>query len=291
MYYYILNPAAGRGGVNAVQQKLRERLGELGISGEFAKTTRPGDATRLASVAIEKGYNTIVVVGGDGTVNEVINGITAEQVAVGIVPMGTTNQLAEHFGIRNWQQAAAVLAARRTSTYSLMAAGQNYFLSTLTLGFETDRDKAVDAPDEKLSARVRHLGKSWGKARSFETLEGHLTLDNLVIDCQIFSLEVSNQKFMNPLLDNRMVVTIAAEPSTRQLGSYLLTSFRGHKAHEDHATTRLYGHKLTIDTTPTGSIMIDGKVAGRTPIAIRLTDRKIRFITEKVETGLPALER
>jgi diacylglycerol kinase family enzyme len=84
-------------------------------------------------------------------------------------------------------------------------------------------------------------------------------------------------------------VTITAEPSTKQLGSYLLTSFRGHKPHEDHATTRLYGNKLTIDTTPTGSIMIDGKVAGRTPIAIRLTDRKIRFITEKVQTGLPAL--
>jgi len=292
MYYYILNPAAGKGNVNSLQDKLRDKLKELGISGEFAKTTGPGDATKMATAAIEKGYNTVVVVGGDGTVNEVINGITQEQVAVGIIPVGTNNNLAKHFGITGWQQACTVLAARRISTYNLMAAGQNYFLSNLTLGFETDVEKSIDTPDQRLSSRVKHLGQSWGKAKDFQTLKCHLILDNLEIDCDIFSLSVGNQKFQNPLLENHMVVNIAERPvGRRQLGSYLVSRVRGNQAaHEDYATSRLYGTKLTIETEPSTGIMIDGKVTGRTPIALRLTERKIRFITEKVISGLPELE-
>lgn len=292
MYYYIINPAAGKGSVNSLQDKLREKLKELGIGGEFAKTTGPGDATKMAAAAIEKGYNTIVAVGGDGTVNEVINGITQEQVAVGIIPVGNNNNLAKHFGITSWQQACAVLAARRISTYNLMAAGQNYFLQALTLGFETDVEKSIDTPDSRLSSRVKHLGQSWGHAKDFKTLKCHLVLDDLEVDCDIFSLSVANQKFQNPLLDNRMVVNIAERPvGRRQLGSYLVSRIRGNQdTHEDYATSRLYGTKLTIETEPSTGIMIDGKITGRTPIALRLTERRVRFITEKVTSGIPALE-
>lgn len=287
MYYYILNPMAGKAGVNAIQDKLRDKLKQLGIVGEFAKTTGPGDATKMATAAIDKGYNTIVVVGGDGSVNEVINGITKDSVAVGIIPVGTTNNLARHFGITNWTQACNILAARRISTYNLMAAGQNYFLSTLTIGFETDVEKKIEMPSSSLRSRAKHLGQSWGTARDFQTLGCHLVLDNLSIDCDVFTLSVGNQKYHNPLLDNQMVVNIAERPIGRkQLGSYLMSRLKGQRSHDEYATSRFYGTKLTIETEPSSGIMIDGKVAGRTPIAIRMTDRKIRFITEKVTTSM-----
>jgi len=51
---------------------------------------------------------------------------------------------------------------------------------------------------------------------------------------------------------------------------------------EEAATTRFLAKRVVIETDPVTGIMVDGKVAGRTPIAIRLTDRRIRFITEKV---------
>ncbi|MEO7618017.1 MAG: acylglycerol kinase family protein, partial [Candidatus Saccharibacteria bacterium] len=75
MYYYIVNPAAGNGSVKASQEKLRQMLDELGIRGEWAKTTGPGEATKMAAAAVAKGHTTIIAVGGDDTVNEVMNGI------------------------------------------------------------------------------------------------------------------------------------------------------------------------------------------------------------------------
>ena len=94
MYYYIVNPVAGNSRTRSLQDKLRVNLRAIGIDGEFARTTGPGDATRLAKHAIEKGYTTIVAVGGDGTVNEVINGIGEANVAIGIMPLGHTNAVA-----------------------------------------------------------------------------------------------------------------------------------------------------------------------------------------------------
>jgi diacylglycerol kinase family enzyme len=60
-------------------------------------------------------------------------------------------------------------------------------------------------------------------------------------------------------------------------------SLRGHNIGGlEDATTRFLANRVVIETDPPTGIMVDGKVAGRTPIAIRLTDRRIRFITEKV---------
>lgn len=288
MYYYIINPSAGKGAINTVQDKLRERLRELGIAGEFAKTTGPGEATKMAKMAIQKGYNTIVAVGGDGTVNEVINGITKDSVAVGIIPIGNSNVLANHLGIHNWQQAAAVLAARRLTSYGLIAAGSNFFLSTLTLGFETDLEKQVDAaPDTKLSDKLRHFGLGYNQAQNFTPLKCHVSVDDkFELECDLFTLSVANQKFNNPLADNRLVVSISDKPSKTQVAGLLWRRLQGKTTSEDASTTRFTASRIVIRTEPVTGIMVDGKLASRTPIAIRLTDRRIRFITEKPTESL-----
>jgi diacylglycerol kinase family enzyme len=287
MYYYIVNPSSGKGSVNQVQEKLKLRLRELGIDGEFAKTTGPGDAEKLTKTAIEKGANTIVAVGGDGTVNAVMNAASGQDVAVGIVPLGTSNTLAEHFGIHNWQQACEVLSARRITTYRLIAAGQNYFLSTLTLGFETDLDKAIDTDSNTLKDRLMQFASSWQHARNFTPLHCRIEADNdLVIEADAFTVSIDNQKFHNPLAENKLVISLVEQPSRPQLTHYLWQLLRGDHAIEDSATTRFTARKIVIETEPSTGIMIDGKLAGRTPIAIRLTDRQVRLITEKQLTNI-----
>ncbi len=284
MYYYIINPTAGRGKFTTIQEKLRAALNQCGISGEFVKTTGPGDATRLAQKAAASGFATIVAVGGDETVNEVINGLSDAKSAVGIIPIGNSNNLAEHFGITTWQQAVAVLAARRLSDYSLIASGQKYFLSNLTLGFETDLDKRLEYnQDTRLAAKLSQTAKSWGHARNFGTLKGHIEVDDSYeLDLDIFSLTVVNQKFLNPLSQNQLLVSITRQPNRRELTRFLWSKAKhAQTSTDDRATTRFGATKLMIETEPTTGIMIDGKVSGRTPIVIRMTDKKIRFICEK----------
>jgi diacylglycerol kinase family enzyme len=282
MYYYILNPAAGKGAVNQVQDKLRDRLRELGIDGEFAKTTGPGDATKMTKLAIEKGHTTVVVVGGDGTVNEVVNGVTRENVAIGVIPIGNSNLLAQRLGITSWQQACEALAARRITSYGLIAAGQKFFLSTLTLGFETELDKQVETPTGSgLGGRLSQLWQAHGHAQNYESLECKIIIDgDLELTAPLFSLSITNQKFEDPLADNRLLVTLVNRPpSGRQLTSYLWQLVKKDEVYE--GVSRFGAKRVVIETTPSTGLMIDGKVSGRTPIAIRLTNKQIRFITEK----------
>jgi diacylglycerol kinase family enzyme len=225
-------------------------------------------------------------VGGDDTVNEVINGVGNANVAVGIIPIGTNNRLAAQLGIVTWPQACEALAARRLTSYSLIAAGQKFFLSTLTLGFETDLDKTVDTSDTSLRARAKQLAQSVGAAQKFGSLKCKISVDDQFnLECSLFSLSISNQKFLNPLADNRLVVSISDEPGRGlKLGQMVWQTFRNRIAGalDDSATTRFVADRVVIETDPPTGIMVDGKVAGRTPIAIRLTDRSIRFITEKI---------
>jgi diacylglycerol kinase family enzyme len=288
MYYYILNPAAGKGAVNQLQDKLRSQLQTLGISGEFIKTTGPGDATRLAERAVAKGYKTVVAVGGDGTVTEIINGIPDSNVAIGIIPIGNTNLLAERLGITDWQQACAVLAARRITNLAAVAAGQSFFLSTLSLGFDTDVDKTLASPSSPtLRQQLNQFSRSWSHARNFQTLSCHLTIgDVLEIFCPVFTLSVTNQKFLNPQADNKLIVSLSDRPSRTKLGAYLWRRLKHQNAIEETATTRLSADKILVRTDPPTGIMVDGKLASRTPIAIRLTDRQFRFISEKPANNL-----
>ena len=91
----IFNPAA-RG---EKARRFRELLGQLGMECTLLETTGPGSASTLAAQAIRDGYRTIVASGGDGTVNEVVNGLTKVrdglgQVKLGILPLGTMNVFA-----------------------------------------------------------------------------------------------------------------------------------------------------------------------------------------------------
>ena len=284
MYYYIVNPAAGRGQIKGLQNRIRAKLEDLGIRGEWNKTTGPGDATKMTQAAIAAGHTTIVAVGGDNTVNEVINGVEKESVAIGIIPIGSSNRVANQLGIYHWQQACEALAARRLTPYSLIAAGQNFFLSTLTLGFETDLDKTVDPTETSLRARVGRFSKTFGKARKFETLHCKIDVNGeYKLECDLFNLSIANQKFLNPLAENRLIISITDRPATLKLGKTVWQTInrRTHGELED-TTTRFLADRVVIETDPPTGIIVDGKVATRTPIAIRLTDRSVRFITEKV---------
>lgn len=287
MYYYVVNPAAGGGAINGLQDKLRTRLKELGIEGEMAKTTGPGDATKMVKRAIAEGATTIVAVGGDGTVNEVINGVSKDSIAVGIIPIGRGNQVATRLGIPGWREATDILAARRLTSYGLIAAGQHYFLSSLNLGFETAVDnELIEAEDSGgLRGRFRKLTTGWNRAGEFEPLQASLEVDGkYTLTAPVFNLRVTNQKFDDPQADNRLRITISSRPDTVQRARYAWSLLRK----EDTATvstTRFLADRVVISTKPVTPLLIDGKHSQETPVAIRLTNRRIRFITGKPNGG------
>lgn len=116
----VVNPASGGGRTGRDWPAAAAALRGAGLRFDEVRTAAPGDATRLARQAVEEGREVVVAAGGDGTINEVVNGFFAggERIAsasrLGLVPMGTGGDLRRTLGVsRDAAEAARVLTAGR----------------------------------------------------------------------------------------------------------------------------------------------------------------------------------
>src|SRR3954471_6905587 len=150
----ILNPSAG-----SVRDpdELAERIGRL-LDADVCLTSKPGSAARLARTAIRKGAGLIVAAGGDGTLNGVINGIAenAEDVRVGLIPLGTGNDFARTLGLPTDLEAAIeVVRSGETRAVDLVRVTSDkvrYFINVSAGGFS-------GLVNEKLTPELK---KTWG---------------------------------------------------------------------------------------------------------------------------------
>ncbi len=125
-----------------------------------AATSRRGHATRLAQGAAADGTEVVVSLGGDGTVNEVANGLAGSQTALGVLPGGSTNVFARTIGMVNdpieaTEELLSALAAGSTQRIGLGSVNDRYFLFHVGMGF----DAAVVEQVEKHGGLKRRIGQ------------------------------------------------------------------------------------------------------------------------------------
>ena len=126
---------------------------------ELATTSRRGHASRLAQGAAAEGLDAVVVLGGDGTLNEAANGLAGTGTALGVLPGGSTNVFARTIGMTNdpIEATGELLAAMARGSRRRIGLGMvngRYFLFHVGVGF----DAAVVQQVEKRSALKRYAG-------------------------------------------------------------------------------------------------------------------------------------
>ena len=138
----IYNPFAGRlAGRDGVLRRSVDILAKQGTNATLVPTTGPNTAARIAKQYVDEGVDLILAAGGDGTINEVVNGAANTRVPVGILPGGTANVLAHELGItRNVEQAAAAVSQLQACRIAvgLLSCGDygRYFLSMAGVGLD-----------------------------------------------------------------------------------------------------------------------------------------------------------
>ena len=139
----ILNPAAK--GEKAGQ--MQRRIEALHPKPVIRLTAGPGDAEALAERAVEQGYTTIIAAGGDGTVNEVVNGMAGSDASLGLLPSGTMNVFATELGLPPDLAACwKVIQEGHTRLVDLPKVNDQHFVQLAGVGFdaqivlETERD-------------------------------------------------------------------------------------------------------------------------------------------------------
>jgi YegS/Rv2252/BmrU family lipid kinase len=182
----ILNPTAGRrrhGLVKAVVKHVRS----AGWTVDIVETAAAGDARRIAATCDAHRYGVIAVAGGDGTINEVVNGLAGrsdETPPVGIVPLGTANVLAHELGLGF--SAAAIARTMMSGRELLMQPGEadagggtRCFSLMAGAGFDAKVVAGVSTRLKRRWGRAAYVWRSLVEARKYRPVRYRVEIDGI----------------------------------------------------------------------------------------------------------------
>lgn len=134
---FIINPVSGVGRQKIVEELLPEKLDHSLFDIAISYTQYPHHAVKIAKEASERGTDIVVSVGGDGSANDVAQGLINSNSAMGIIPVGSGNGLAHHLKIpTNITKAIEIINRSKTSTIDTGLMNGKLFLSIAGLGFD-----------------------------------------------------------------------------------------------------------------------------------------------------------
>ncbi|HEX6293343.1 MAG TPA: diacylglycerol kinase family protein [Herpetosiphonaceae bacterium] len=139
MLYVIFNPHAQKGHAAQREQSVRTALHNADLSFKLARTEYPGHAQHLAAAAADQDhYTAIVAVGGDGTINEVVNGLIGSSLPLGLIPIGTGNDLVKMLELPSNRPLVAAERLRRGALrpVDVGVANGRAFINGLGCGFD-----------------------------------------------------------------------------------------------------------------------------------------------------------
>lgn len=159
----LVNPTSGRGLAGELHGELAERLRARWSELATILTPSCADAERAAHDAAEAGVRTLVVLGGDGTLNAAINGVASVPGALGattfgVLPGGTGNDLAGTLGLRtSLEDAAALLLGATPRTIDVGLLGERHFVNVSAGGLFAEASEATSAEAKSLAGRLAYL--------------------------------------------------------------------------------------------------------------------------------------
>ena len=284
----IFNPAAR----SERAERFRDRIQELDPEAVVRPTGGPGHAAALAAEAVKEGFKTVVAAGGDGTINEVVNGLAGSDATLGLLPLGTMNVFAAELGIpgnrlrRCWE----IIRAGHVRRIDLARANSQSFVQLAGVGFDAQAVAGVDRAAKKnfgplsyviSAAKVaaRHPPQLRVEGDDGKAREGSFVL---VGNGRYYGgkLAVFKQAVID---DGKLDVLVFKNLGYLDIIRYIQNIFMGtHLALRDveyFQTTTLQVDPLSAEDVP---FEADGELAGYAPVRFEVSRRSFKVLAPPV---------
>ena len=159
-FFFIIKPPVK----NELEKEILEFKKLFEINEELTEGQGERNAQNLAKIALEEGFERIIVVGGDGLLNEAVNGIMgaiegnfSSNFALGIVPTGAGNNFAKELGIKNIKEAFSVIKQNKKILVDLGKVNDRYFANCVSFGFDALINKIANDLKTKYQFLPRNL--------------------------------------------------------------------------------------------------------------------------------------
>ncbi|WP_042225188.1 diacylglycerol kinase [Oceanobacillus manasiensis] len=191
----IYNPTSGREAFKKELPYVLEKLETAGYETSAHATTCEGDAIEAAKAAVERGYELVVAAGGDGTINEVINGIAEQdhRPKLGIIPVGTTNDFARALNIpRDIKKAADIIVNGRTKFLDIGKVNDYFFMNIAGGGKLTELTYEVPSKLKTMLGQLAYYMKGIEMLPSLKPTRVKIEYDGNIFDEDIMLFLVAN---------------------------------------------------------------------------------------------------
>jgi YegS/Rv2252/BmrU family lipid kinase len=302
----IVNPNAGVGKGAKDWKTISRLLEKNGISYKSVFTKRRLHAMEMVEENINKGYRKLIIVGGDGTMNEAVNGIfnqhevATSDITLGMISVGTGNDWVRTFHIpTEYKQVVKILKKEQTMlqdaglvTYQ-NATGQKkrYFINMAGLGFDgLVAKKTNDDKDQGKTNPIIYLKNLIASLFSYKASQCKVIVDGQEVNEKVFSLSIGIGQYNGGGMhqapaalpdDGLFDVTLIKDMSKWSVVASLRSLYNGSIGKHKRVIT-LVGKQIFIDANPPVLLETDGESLGQSPFDFQIVPKSIRVIINKI---------
>ncbi len=294
---FLVNPASAAGSTGKRWPELARRAAAVGLEGDALLSERRGHLAELAREAAAGGASLLVVVGGDGSVNEVANGLAGvpSPPAVSIVPRGTGWDFVRTFGIPRSVEDAARVALRGVEraidlgavTYRSWDGEERraVFANVASAGMSGAIAQRANETSKALGGKVSYLWATFAVFARWSATDVEVTVDGESRQGRMFDVVVANGRFLGGGMemcpeaepdDGLFDVLTIGDVTKRDLVLTMPKIYRG--THLPHPKAELLrGSVVSIDSEAPIPIELDGEQPGTTPVRFDVMPKALRL--------------
>ncbi len=302
-WFIIANPSAGRGKVNRKLPFIEKLLQSNGISYELTKTLKSGDGIFLAKKGIKNGFRNILAIGGDGTSNEVINGIMeqntvpSQSIVYFLLPIGTGNDWIKTHGIsKNIKEALLMLKRGKTTfqdigTVTFLKNGKTqkrYFANVAGMAYDAFVVKKTAQQSGIFSNKLFYLISLMRYLFQYKLQKAKIKFNDIELTDYFYTINVGICRFAGGGMeiiphavpnDGQLAITIAGKFSKL---SVLVNTYRFYNGSiaklskiSTHFSTNISVESLENEPV---SVEADGEFLGHTPVQFGIIPKALKII-------------
>jgi diacylglycerol kinase (ATP) len=278
----ILNPHAAGGRALKTLPRVTRALTELGVRFSLYVTSGPHEAQAMGLQFANDGVERVIAVGGDGTFNEVANGLLKADrlVPMGIIPAGTGCDLPRTLGLTSKSVEEAVrIACLGTTTridvgFAQCDTGESrYFINVAGLGFDAtvaDRVARTKLPGGKIS----YLAALASSLARYKNISVTVTSDTLSVQTRAVFVTVANARYfgggfmitpMADVADAKLDLAIIGDLSIPELLRNIPSVYRGKHTNHPKFTHAQCTH-VRVESNELAIVQVDGEILGKSPV-------------------------
>ena len=291
-----MNPAAAGGTTGKRWPEIAHRAAQRGLDGDALISERPGQLTSLAADAVAGGATRLVVVGGDGSVNEVVNGIAdAHGVELAVIPRGTGWDFVRTFDIPRDVDAAVDVALTGSVreidlgavTYRTWGGeeARSVFANVASAGISGAIAQRANESSKALGGKVSYYWATLAVFFGWQTGEMRVTVDGESRSGKMIDAVVCNGRYLGGGMmmcpdaepdDGVFDVLLIGDVTKRDLLLVLPKTYKGN--HLPHPRLELLrGKVVTVESAEPLPIELDGEQPGTTPARFEVLSRALRL--------------